>query len=98
MGIGISQRARTQQTTMVDDASERLSMYLVEKITKDNERFAKVATCSLPFGPGFDEKTVSTCDTLEIWGTSFTDRSADCCICKLFRDGKLVGERKIEGY
>jgi len=73
-------------------------MYLIERINKTSERFVKLAASERPFGPGFDANTVSTCDTLEVWGTGFLDEGNDYCLVKLFRDGKLIGERKVDGY
>ena len=70
-------------------------MYLVDKIATANSNCAMDRP---PFGPGFSKELVAQSDTMEIWGSNVSDPGKDFTLFKLFKDGKLVAEKTIEGY
>lgn len=71
-------------------------MYLIDKIATANSNSAMDQP---PFGPGFTKEQVSQSDTMEIWGSSFTDDPAkDFTLFKLFKAGKVIAEKRFDGY
>ena len=72
-------------------------MHRIEKHSGDTAREKAIA--SPPFGPEFDSETAAGIETLEIWGSSFTDPGPDCCEFRAFDStGTLISRRTLGGY
>lgn len=50
-----------------------------------------------PFGPAFPPADACRADRLEVWGTT-RDADADFTEFRLYREGRLIGMRRIPGY
>jgi hypothetical protein len=68
-------------------------MVLIQK-TKDKDLMTKGA----PFGPGFGEQLVGRAETMEVYGTSFSDEGDRCSFVLRDANGKILAETTINGY
>lgn len=69
------------------------NMMLVVK-TED----AEAMTANAPFGPGFSPVEARKAEVMEVYCTIFTDLGEECIF--LLRDsaGRVVGEKRMQGY
>jgi len=51
-----------------------------------------------PFGAGFNKQQVEQAETLELWGSSFTDTGSDFCEFRLLRKGGIIARKRVAGY
>lgn len=72
-------------------------MYLIDKIAIHDHTLSKVVEAP-PFGPGFSEEDAHHADTMEIWGTRFSDPDPDYVEYRLIHDGHTVKTRRFAGY
>ena len=71
-------------------------MYRVDITT--GEELLPAATATPPFGPGFSTDIVAQADTLEMWGSSFTDPGDDFVEYRLLKKGQVVQTKRFAGY
>lgn len=68
-------------------------MFVIEK-TRDRSRM----TAPPPLGPGFDEQTAGAACIMEVHGTSINDSHERCIFVLRDAQGRIVGEKTLEGY
>lgn len=71
-------------------------MYCVKHITAD--AMMSAATEMPPLGPGFSSEEAAQADTLEMWGTSFSDPGDDFVEYRLLKEGQIVHTKRFAGY
>jgi hypothetical protein len=73
------------------------TMHLIDKHHGDLARNSALERP--PFGPGFDSETVAKIESLEVWGSSFSDPGPDGCEFRAFDStGALISRRTVGGY
>ena len=75
---------------------EDKNMYCLKTIVA--EALLSAATEIPPFGPGFSSETVAQADTMEIWGSSFTDSGEDFVEYRLLKNGHVMQMQRFPGY
>jgi hypothetical protein len=71
-------------------------MYLGETIA--GAGLQDKATLRPPFGPGFSATEAADADKMEVWHTQFKDPGPDYSEFRLFKGGRQVGSKRIDGY
>jgi hypothetical protein len=66
--------------------------------THTGEVMEREAKTGAPFGPGFSQEQIDASDSMQVWGSSFSDPGGDYVEFKLFNGEKVVAERRLAGY